>query len=207
MGSTTTAAEFLPASRDLDDLRAAAARCRGCPLWEPATQVVFGDGPPRARVVLVGEMPGDAEDLAGVPFVGPAGRVLDEALDRAGIERSSAYATNAVKHFKFEQRGRRRIHKTPSRTEVVSCRPWLEAELAALRPDVVVLLGATASKALLGPSFRVTVQRGRDLHCDVADHVVATVHPSQVLRVPRQGRDDAFDGLVSDLRVVARLLD
>jgi uracil-DNA glycosylase family protein len=207
MAPRTTAAGFLPDSRDLDELRQAATRCRGCDLWAPATQVVFGHGPSRARVVLVGEMPGDKEDLAGEPFVGPAGRVLDQALDQAGIERAAAYATNAVKHFKFEERGKRRIHKTPTRTEVVSCRPWLDAELDAIHPEVVVLLGATAAKAIMGPSFRVTVDRGRDLDSDVAEHVVATIHPSQVLRVPPEDRDRALAGLVADLRVVAALLD
>jgi DNA polymerase len=201
-----TAADFVPASRDLDDLRRAAESCRGCDLWAPATQVVFGDGNPNARVVLVGEQPGDKEDLAGKPFVGPAGHILDQALERAGIDRRTVWATNAVKHFKFEERGKRRIHKTPSRTEVVSCRPWLEAEVQALRPEVVVLLGATAAKAVMGPSFKVTVDRGRDLPSDVADHVVATIHPSQVLRVPPQDRDEALAGLVADLSLVPRLL-
>lgn len=207
MPPATTAEEFVPPSRQLDVLRSAAAQCRGCDLWRPATQVVFGDGDPDARLVLVGEMPGDNEDVAGEPFVGPAGRILDDALHEAGIDRSTAYVTNAVKHFKYEQRGKRRIHKTPSRSEVVSCRPWLEAELEAVRPEVLVLLGATAAKAILGPSFRVTVDRGRDLDSDVAPHVVATIHPSQVLRVPGPGRADARAGLVADLRVVADLLD
>jgi uracil-DNA glycosylase len=207
MAPETTAQEYLPTSRDLDDLRAAAARCRGCDLWAAATQVVFGAGDPGARVVLVGEMPGDREDLAGEPFVGPAGRILDQALEQAGIDRGATYATNVVKHFKFEERGKRRIHKTPSRTEVVSCRPWLLAELESLRPEVVVLLGATAAKAVMGPSFRVTVDRGRLLDSDVAEHVVATIHPSQVLRVPPADREGALAGLVADLRVVAGLLD
>lgn len=207
MAPRTTAAEFVPPSRELDDLRAAAAQCRGCDLWRPATQVVFGDGDPDARLVLVGEMPGDKEDLAGEPFVGPAGRVLDQALAEAGIDRQQVYTTNAVKHFKYEQRGARRLHKTPSRTEVVSCRPWLEAELESLGPEVLVLLGATAAKAVLGPSFKVTQDRGRDLDSDVAPHVVATIHPSQVLRVPKEGRDEARRGLVEDLRVAAALLD
>lgn len=207
MAPKTTAAPFVPATRDLDVLRSAAEACRGCPLWEPATQVVFGAGDPAASVLLVGEMPGDKEDLAGEPFVGPAGRILDQALEAAGIDRTRCYTTNAVKHFKYEQRGARRIHKTPSRTEVVSCRPWLEAELDTVAPEVLVLLGATAAKAVLGPGFRVTADRGRLLESDAAPAVVATVHPSQVLRVPREGRDDALAGLVADLTVVAGLLD
>lgn len=206
MAPKTTAAEFVPASRDLDELRRAATECRGCDLWAPATQVVFGQGDPRARVILVGEQPGDKEDRAGEPFVGPAGRILDQALGEAGLDRSRTYLTNAVKHFKFEERGKRRIHKTPSRTEVVSCRPWLEAEVASLRPEVLVLLGATAAKAVMGPSFRVTAERGRVLSSDLAPSVVATVHPSQVLRVPSGDRDEAFAGLVADLRVAAALL-
>lgn len=155
-----SAADFLPSGRSLSTLREAAASCRGCPLWAPATQTVFGAGPADARVVLVGEQPGDQEDRRGEPFVGPAGRVLDQALDEAGIDRGAAYVTNAVKHFKFEERGKRRLHKTPSATEVRACRPWLTAEIEALAPDVLVPMGATAAKAVHGPDFRVTRHRG-----------------------------------------------
>jgi DNA polymerase len=166
---------------------------------------VFGDGPEDARVVLVGEQPGDQEDKEGEPFVGPAGGVLDRALVAAGIDRSAAYVTNAVKHFKFEARGKRRIHKTPSTTEVRACGPWLAAELQALAPDVTVALGATAARSLLGPDFRVTEQRGEVLEVDDRT-VVATVHPSSILRGPSEDREADFEAMVDDLRVVARLL-
>jgi DNA polymerase len=205
MADRTTAADFLPAERDLASLADAAAGCRGCPLWKPATQTVFGEGPADARVVLVGEQPGDQEDKEGEPFVGPAGRVLDDALVAAGIDREVAYVTNAVKHFKFEARGKRRIHKTPSATEVRACGPWLAAELQALAPDVTVALGATAAKALLGNDFRVSRQRG-EVHEADAGTVVATVHPSSILRGRPEDREDALAGLVADLRVVADLL-
>ena len=202
---TTSAADFLPERRDLRSLAEAAAGCRGCPLWKPATQTVFGDGPPDARVVLVGEQPGDQEDREGEPFVGPAGGVLDRALDQAGIDRQLAYVTNAVKHFKFEQRGKRRIHKNPTATEVRACGPWLDAELRALAPDVTVALGATAAKALLGADFRVSRQRG-EVQTVEDRTMVATVHPSSILRGPPEDREANFDAFVSDLRVVAGLL-
>jgi uracil-DNA glycosylase family protein len=181
--------------------------CRACPLWERATQVVFGEGPADARLVAVGEQPGDQEDEAGRPFVGPAGRVFDEALEAAAIERSTVYVTNAVKHFKWEARGKRRIHQKPNRTEVVGCHQWIDAELAALPTQaVVVALGATAGQSLLGPSFRVGQARGADLSVGPR-RLVATIHPSAVLR----GRDDQsrrelFDGLVVDLRRAASLV-
>jgi uracil-DNA glycosylase len=200
-----TAADFLPDRRDLRSLAAAAADCRGCPLWKPATQTVFGDGPPDARVVLVGEQPGDQEDKEGEPFVGPAGGVLDRGLEAAGIDRGQAYVTNAVKHFKFEQRGKRRIHKNPGATEVRACGPWLDAELQALAPDVTVALGATAAKALLGAQFRVSRQRG-EVHEVDQRTMVATVHPSSILRGPSEEREANFDAFVDDLRVVAGLL-
>jgi uracil-DNA glycosylase len=201
------ATPFLPDRRSLKALREAAASCRGCHLWRPATQTVFGDGRRSARLMLVGEQPGDREDLAGKPFVGPASRELDRGLEAAGIDRKDAYLTNVVKHFKFEERGRRRIHQTPKRFEVEACTPWLEAELEVVKPEVLVLLGATAAKALLGSSFRVTQHRGELLDSELAPVVTATIHPSAILRAPdeeaRQAERDAF---AEDLRVVAKAL-
>jgi uracil-DNA glycosylase len=207
---------FVPDARSLGPLAEAAKSCRGCDLYRDADQTVFGDGPGSARMMLVGEQPGDQEDRAGAPFVGPAGKVLNKALDAAGIEREALYVTNAVKHFKFvrAERGQRRIHKTPSRIEVVACRPWLFAELDTVAPDVAVLMGATAAKSLLGNDFRLTAHRKEvirppespDLPALDVDLVV-TVHPSSILRGPPQSRDAAFDGLVADLRFAAGLLD
>ncbi len=199
-----TAAPFVPDTTDLDALRAAAQQCRGCPLWEPATQVVFGRGQATARLALVGEQPGDVEDRKGLPFVGPAGRLLVQALDEAGVDRSDVYVTNAVKHFKFTVSGKRRIHATPDSHEVAACKPWLVAELAAVGPELVVLLGATAGKALLGPSFRVTRSRGQLLEGPGGQRVLATIHPSAVLRA--DDREAALAGLVADLRVAAGVL-
>jgi DNA polymerase len=206
---------FVPDVRALGPLAEAAKSCRGCDLYRDAADTVFGAGPESARMMLVGEQPGDREDRAGQPFVGPAGKILDKALEAAGVERDTVYVTNAVKHFKFvrAERGQRRIHKTPSRIEVVACRPWLFAELETVTPDVVVLMGATAAKALLGNDFRLTAHRrevirpldGRDLPPMDADLVV-TVHPSSILRGPSQSRDEAFDGLVADLRFATALL-
>ena len=197
-----TAAPFVPPTTELAALRDAAAQCRGCPLWEPATQVVFGRGEPSARLLLLGEQPGDVEDQKGLPFVGPAGRLLVQALDEAEVDRSDVYVTNAVKHFKFVARGKRRIHATPDSWEVAACRPWLAAELAAVQPELVVLLGATAAKTVFGSSFRVTQQRGVVLEWPEPDgpRAVATIHPSAVLRA--DDRDSALAGLVADLRVV-----
>ncbi|MCU1661344.1 MAG: phage polymerase-related protein [Pseudonocardia sp.] len=189
---------------DLDALRREAASCTRCELYEPATQTVFGEGPPTAWLMLVGEQPGDKEDIAGKPFVGPAGRVLDTALERAGIARAEVYLTNAVKHFRFERRGNRRLHKTPGVTHIRACRPWLDCELAAVRPDAVATLGAIAAKALLGPKFRLTSQRGQVLDWE-GRRLVATVHPSAILRVPVEARDEALAALVADLQVVAAL--
>lgn len=210
MGQQATGAEaYLPEGGGLTALREAVDGCRGCGLYRDATQAVFGAGPAGARLLLAGEQPGDAEDRRGAPFVGPAGRVLDDALEAAGIPRDEAYVTNVVKHFKFtrDARGTRRIHRTPSRTEVVACRPWLDAEIAAVGPEVVVCLGATAAKAVLGPGFRVTRERGRLLPLPDAPgdgpSVLATVHPSSVLRSDPEQRRAAFDALVEDLRVVA----
>jgi uracil-DNA glycosylase len=201
------ATPFLPERRSLKALREAADGCRGCHLWRPATQAVFGHGSPRARLMLVGEQPGDKEDRAGKPFVGPAGRELDRGLEEAGIERGDAYVTNVVKHFKFEERGKRRIHQTPKRFEIDACAPWLEAELEAVSPDALVLLGASAAKALLGSSFRVTRHRGELLDSELAPIVAATIHPSAILRAPddasRQAERAAF---AQDLAVVRRAL-
>jgi DNA polymerase len=202
-----TAEAYLPERLSLGKLRDAVQDCRGCPLYANATQAVFGEGTSRAEVMLVGEQPGDREDLSGKPFVGPAGRLLDEALQQAGIDRSLAYVTNVVKHFKWQARGKRRIHDKPNWSEVTACRPWLEAELAAVQPRVLVALGATAAQTLLGRDFRVTQRRGEVLESPLAERVVATVHPSSILRQRddelRQAELAAF---VDDLRVVARLL-
>jgi uracil-DNA glycosylase len=200
---------------DPEALREAAAACTACDLYRNATQTVFGEGPTRARVMLVGEQPGDKEDRAGRPFVGPAGRLLDDALVRAGIDRSEVYVTNVVKHFKFTQRGKARIHQKPNAAEVVACRPWFEAELAVVRPEVVVVLGATAAQAILGRQFRVTQQRGQllewppkfEVPLDDAPLVLATVHPSSILRAPEGADRGALtEGFVADLEVVATAL-
>jgi DNA polymerase len=193
---------------DLARLAHDAADCCACELWRNATQTVFGEGPARAKLMLVGEQPGDREDLAGRPFVGPAGRVLDEALTAAGIDRGGVYVTNAVKHFKWQARGKRRIHDKPNRAEVAACRPWLDGELAAVRPRVLVLLGATAAQALLGAAFRVTRERGRPIEgTGFADHVLATVHPSAIVRIRDAAeRAEAEQGLVDDLGAAAALL-
>ena len=194
--------------RDLARLADDAAGCRACELWRNATQTVFGEGPADAELMLVGEQPGDREDLAGHPFVGPAGRVLDEALVAAGIDRDDVYITNAVKHFKWQARGKRRIHDKPSRMEVAACRPWLEGELAAVDPRVLVLLGATAAQALLGTAFRVTRERGRPIKgTEFAEQVVATVHPSAIVRIRDHAERAAAErGLAADLRTAAELL-
>jgi uracil-DNA glycosylase family protein len=191
-----------PELADLDALRAAAAECTGCELYEPATQTVFGAGPSTAWLVLVGEQPGDREDVAGEPFVGPAGKLLDRALAQAGIDRDETYVTNAVKHFRFELQGSRRLHKTPGVTHIRACRPWLDAELRVVRPAVLATLGATAAKALLGSSFRITASRGQVLAWEGHD-LVPTVHPSSILRGEPAQREAAFEALVADLRVAA----
>jgi DNA polymerase len=204
-----SAADFVPAEADLDGLRSAAAGCRGCELWEPATQTVFSAGTAKARLALVGEQPGDQEDRQGVPFVGPAGRLLQRAVDDVGLPRGEVYVSNAVKHFRFRQAGpgKRRIHQTPDRAHIDACRPWLVAELRLVDPKVIVVLGATAAKALLGPSVRVTRERGQVLERDTSLGVrlfVPTVHPSSVLR--GDDRDAAYAALVADLQVAAGLL-
>jgi uracil-DNA glycosylase len=212
-----------PSGVGLDGLREAAAGCRACELWKPATQTVFGEGPVSARIVFVGEQPGDQEDRKGEPFVGPAGKMLDRALGDAGIDRSDAYVTNAVKHFRFTVKGKRRIHQTPGPEHLRACRPWLEAEFVVLKPEVVVCLGATAAKALISPSFRITKDRGQLLPwtppgaatVEAADEdedapsqtwMLATTHPSAILRTPDEARGAAYDALVADLRVVAHAL-
>jgi uracil-DNA glycosylase len=203
----SAARDLIPERPDLDALRAAAAGCTACDLYRDATQTVFGEGATGAEVMLVGEQPGDGEDKAGRPFVGPAGRLLDEALGEAGIDRRLAYVTNVVKHFKFERRGRLRLHKKPNADEVHACFPWLEAELRVVRPRVLVLLGATAAQALLGSSFRVSRQRGEFLDSDLAPRVLATVHPSSILRAPDdEARALARKGFVADLAVVGEEL-
>ncbi len=189
---------------DLETLRREAAGCTNCELYEPATQTVFGAGPESAWLILVGEQPGDREDIEGAPFVGPAGRVLDTALERAGIDRDEVYVTNAVKHFRFERQGSRRIHKTPGVTHIRACRPWLDGELASVRPQALATLGATAAKALFGPKFRITAERGNVLDWE-GYQLVPTVHPSSILRGPAEKRAEAMDALVADLEVAARL--
>jgi DNA polymerase len=209
------AARYLPQDRGLKSLENAADRCHGCSLFEDATQTVFGHGHPRAAVMLVGEQPGDQEDRAGEPFVGPAGRLLARALEDAGIDAELAYETNAVKHFKFTRKaGKRRIHQKPSRTEVVACRPWLIAEIEAVRPQVIVCLGATAAQSLLGAAFRVSAERGKelrlpstvDLQLTPEPTVVATVHPSAVLRDRSDQHDEAYRQFVADLRKASSVL-
>src|SRR5215470_8617036 len=205
--ATGSAADFLPARRTLPALREAAATCRGCALWARGTQTVFGEGPRRARVMLVGEQPGNDEDLAGKPFVGPAGRVLDRALEAAGIARDDVYVTNVVKHFKWKAKGKRRIHEKPNRMEIAACLPWLEAELDIVKPVVLVCLGATAAQALLGPNVRVTRQRGECVPARWAPCVIATVHPSAILRAPEEAvRDAEMERFVADLKRIPRVL-
>ncbi|MEZ0072949.1 UdgX family uracil-DNA binding protein [Planotetraspora sp. GP83] len=197
------AERFLPAEISLPALRDAARCCEGCDLYRNATQTVFGDGAPDARYMLVGEQPGDQEDHQGAPFVGPAGRMLDKALEEAGIDRETVYVTNAVKHFKFEPRGKRRIHQKPTAAEIDACRPWLNAEMLLVDPAVTLVLGATAARALLGPSFLVTRHRGEPIPRREGAYYVATIHPSAILRAP--DRDTAYAGFLADLKVAATL--
>jgi uracil-DNA glycosylase len=198
------AADYIPDDATLEDMAEAVDHCRACPLWENATQGVFGEGPKTARVMLVGEQPGDREDLAGRPFVGPAGQVLDEALEEVGIPRAEVYVTNAVKHFKHEERGQRRIHRTPTLTEARACKPWLEREIARVKPQVLVALGSTAAKSLFGAEFRVTKQRGEPVDTDWAPFALATYHPSALLRMPEEDmRRQAREAFVADLGRVA----
>ena len=202
-----TAAPLIPAKPTLAALRTIAQTCQACELWKRGTQTVFGEGHARARIVMVGEQPGNDEDLAGRPFVGPAGKLLDKALERAGVDRRDVYVTNVVKHFKWEPKGKRRIHAKPNSNEIRACVPWLEAELELVKPDVVVCLGATAAQALLGRSFLVSQRRGEVISSSLARHVVATVHPSSILRAPDdEARRTEMERFVDDLRVVASLL-
>jgi DNA polymerase len=206
-GEAESAAAYVPATPTLPKLRKAAEGCRGCHLWERATQTVFGEGKPAAPLMLVGEQPGDQEDLAGKPFVGPAGKLLDRALEEAGIDRSATYLTNVVKHFKWEGRGKRRIHAKPAWSEMTACRPWLDAEIAVVEPRVLVCLGATAAQALLGRDFRVSRQRGELVESPLAPYVTATIHPSSILRQrDEESRHAELEAFVADLRKVAGLL-
>jgi uracil-DNA glycosylase family protein len=192
----------------LKELEASAKDCQACDLWKRATQTVFGEGPPSAKIILIGEQPADQEDREGKPFVGPAGHLLDEALAEAGIDRKTVYVTNAVKHFKWEPRGKRRIHKKPNAAEIAACRPWLEAELAALHPKIIVCLGATAAQSLLGRDFRVTQHRGEFLKSLLAPIAMATVHPSSILRAPdKQTRHKEMKRFVADLKKISQALD
>jgi len=202
-----TAAPLIPVRPSIDRLRAAAKSCRACPLWRPATQTVFGRGPARARAMLIGEQPGAQEDLAGLPFVGPAGKLLDRALAEAGVPRRGLYLTNAVKHFKFEPRGKVRLHKRANASEQAACRPWLEKELEVIEPEFLVCLGASAAQSLLGPSFRITKERGKILKSDWAPALMATYHPSAILRAPDPDARHAMRKLfIADLRKIARRL-
>jgi uracil-DNA glycosylase len=198
----TSAAEWVPQTHDLTELRAAAPACRGCALYQHATQVVFGEGPQDAKVVMVGEQPGDEEDQKGHPFIGPSGRLLSKAMHEAGLDREKIYVTNAVKHFKFIERGKRRIHAKPSGIEISACRPWLEAELASIEPELVVCLGATAAQSLMGLNFRITKERGNFFPHRWAKQLVATVHPSAILRVPERYEEE-YELFVRDLRLIA----
>ena len=200
-----TAAPLVPDKPSIPKLKEAAAGCTACPLHETGTQTVFGEGTSKAEVVFVGEQPGDQEDLQGKPFVGPAGKLLDKALEEAGIERSKVYVTNVVKHFKWQARGKRRIHQKPNWSEIAACRPWLEAELEVVQPRVLVCLGATAAQALLGRDFRVSRQRGEPVDSDLAEHVLATVHPSSILRADPDQREREYAEFVRDLKTVANL--
>jgi len=203
----TSAEKFFPEQLSLPSLKAAAADCKACDLWEKGTQTVFGEGRSRATFLFVGEQPGNEEDLTGKPFVGPAGRLFDDALEEAGIDRKQTYVTNVVKHFKWEPRGKRRIHKKPNAIEIKACRPWLEAEIVLVKPKVIVALGSTAAQALLGPKFRVTKQRGEFLESTLALYIMATLHPSSILRAPDdETRHLEYRRFVDDLKKLARVV-
>src|SRR4026207_2236552 len=205
--SQDSAGSLIPEQLTLPGLKKAAADCKACDLWENATQTVFGEGKRSATVLFIGEQPGNDEDLQGKPFVGPAGRLLDQALEEAGIDRRQTYVTNVVKHFKWEPRGKRRIHKKPNLTEIRACRPWLEAEIATVKPKVIVCLGSTAAQTLLGKDFRVSRQRGELIPSPLAPAVLATVHPSSILRAPdEQSRRLEMQRFIDDLTVVADVL-
>lgn len=205
--SESAANDLIPPRPTLSSLKDAAADCKACDLWKRGTQTVFGEGARRAHVLFVGEQPGNEEDLTGKPFVGPAGKLFDNALEEAGIDRKQTYVTNVVKHFKWEPRGKRRIHKKPNAVEIAACRPWLEAEIALVKPEVIVALGATAAQALLGPQFRVTKQRGQFLESTLAPYVMATVHPSSILRAPDdEMRHLEYRRFVDDLKKLSPVL-
>jgi DNA polymerase len=207
MPSKSPASDLIPPRPTLSALKAAAADCKACDLWKKGTQTVFGDGSRRANVLFIGEQPGNEEDLTGKPFVGPAGKLFDNALEEAGIDRKQTYVTNVVKHFKWEPRGKRRIHKKPNAIEIAACRPWLEAEIALVKPEVIVALGATAAQALLGPKFRVTKQRGEFIESTLASYVMATVHPSSILRAPDdETRRLEYKRFVDDLKKLTPII-
>jgi uracil-DNA glycosylase len=207
MPSKSSANDLIPPRATLSALKAAAADCKACDLWKKGTQTVFGDGSRRANVLFIGEQPGNEEDLTGKPFVGPAGKLFDNALEEAGIDRKQTYVTNVVKHFKWEPRGKRRIHKKPNAMEIAACRPWLEAEIALVKPEVIVALGATAAQALLGPKFRVTKQRGQFIESALAPYVMATVHPSSILRAPDdETRRLEYRRFVDDLKKLTPII-
>jgi uracil-DNA glycosylase family protein len=206
--SDSAAWDLIPPRPTLTSLKNAAADCRACDLWKKGTQTVFGEGSRRVNVMFVGEQPGNEEDLTGRPFVGPAGRLFDNALREAGIDRKQTYVTNVVKHFKWEPRGKRRIHKKPNAVEIAACRPWLESEIAVIKPDVVVALGATAAQSLLGPQFRVTKQRGEFIPSTLAPYVMATVHPSSILRAPDdETRELETRRFIDDLKKLAKVIE
>jgi DNA polymerase len=203
-GGTNSAAPLIPTQPTIDALREAAAHCQACPLWQSGTQTVFGEGNQRAAALFVGEQPGDQEDQVGKPFVGPAGQLFDRALHIAGIDRTQLYVTNVVKHFKWIAKGSRRIHQSPNKGEVAACRPWLAAEIAVIQPQIIVCLGAVAARTLLGETFRVTRQRGEFISSSLAPWILATIHPSAILRIPDdQARDAAFHHFTDDLKKVA----
>lgn len=204
---SSAAESLIPANPTISSLRQAASTCKACDLWMRGTQTVFGEGGAHVRVMLIGEQPGDQEDLQGRPFVGPAGKILDQALEETGIDRNETYVTNAVKHFKWEPRGKRRIHKKPNSIEIHACKPWIEAEIAVLQPEVIVCMGATAAQALLGRDFRVSIQRGQLVKSNLAPYVIATVHPSSLLRAPdEETRRLEMNRFIDDFKVVAQII-
>jgi len=204
-GNAESASDLIGEGKSLDELREASAQCKACDLWKIGTQTVFGDGPTRSKIFLIGEQPGNDEDLTGQPFVGPSGRILDKALEAAGIPRDATYVTNVVKHFRWEPRGKRRIHKKPSSIQIAACSPWLEAELELLNPRIIVCLGATAAQALLGRTFRLTLHRGEVLSTSSYKAIMATIHPSAILRLrDEEERHKEMDRLIDDLKVAAR---
>jgi uracil-DNA glycosylase family protein len=202
-----TAAPLIPPRPTVNKLRDAAAECKACDLWRTGTQTVFGEGKQKSLIMFIGEQPGDKEDLAGRPFVGPSGALLDHALEQAGIDRAKVYVTNVVKHFKWEPRGKRRIHKKPNAVEITACRPWLESEIRVIKPRAIICLGSTAAQAILGPKFRVSVQRGQFVQSDLAEYVTATVHPSSILRAPGdEARRLERERFIEDLKKIRAAL-